>query len=206
MSTANDIIEAAYGHIGVIGQGKTMNAYLAQKGLKALNNMLSMWSTEPFLVISRTSDDYTVVTAATQFTIGSGGTINTVRPEQIVDGYIRIGGSDYPLDIFTMGEYNDIGYKSAGAYPSCLWYEPSYPLGVISFDSKVAAGHIIHIDSYKPFTAFAGLTTTVAFPAGYEEAMEFNLALRLAPANGKTPNQFVVGFAQQEKDKQKLNQ
>jgi hypothetical protein len=200
MTTAQDLIKQAYQDIGVLGRGKAMSAFLAQSGLDSLNQMLGMWSNEPFMIPSRTSEDLTFTSSANSYTIGSGGDFDVTRPDEILDGYLRAGGTDYPIRIFTQGEYNDISYKATGNIPSAIYYEPSYPLGVIYLDCQPAVGHILHINSYKPLTSFAALTTAVSLPEGYEAAIRFNLALMLAPANGKTPSPIVVGFAQSSKD------
>jgi len=196
MATAQDLIKGAYRSIGVIGQGKTMSSFLAKNGLEALNQMLGMWSTQDFLIPARVSESLSIATAGHEFTIGTGGDFDTDRPEEIVDGYVSSGGTDYSLEVFTMGEYNDIRTKNVGIIPSRLWYEPSYPLGKIYLDGNIGIAYTLHIDSYKPLTSFPTLTTAVSLPAGYEEAIKFNLALRLAPENGKTPNQMIYSFAE----------
>lgn len=195
MTTARQLIEQAYRDIGVIGRGKTMSSYLSQEGLSTLNQMLGMWSTEHFLVPSRSTDVHVFIASKSMYQIGPGGDIDTIRPEEVLDGFIRVSEIDYPLNIFTMGEYNDITYKGQGYIPSNIWYEPSYPLGAIYFDVSPAVDHELNINSYKPITEFEKLETDVSFPAGYEGTIRYNLALMLAPANGKTPNQMIHKFA-----------
>jgi len=195
MATAQDLIKGAYRSIGVIGRGKTLSSFLGQQGLEALNQMLGMWSTQSFLIPSRTSEDIAIPSFAISFTIGTGGELNTTRPIEIVDGYISAGGTDYPLTIFTLGEFNDITYKNSGNLPGRMWYEPSYPLGKVFFDCKIDDAYTLHIESYKPLSSLATLSTSFSLPEGYEEAIKFNLALRLAPENGKNPSAIVVGLA-----------
>jgi hypothetical protein len=196
MATASDLIQDAYREIGVIGQGKTMSAYLGQAGLRKLNQMLGDWSTQPNMVVERVGEDLSIAASASSYTIGSGGDFNTTRPEEILDAYIRVGGTDYPLEVFSMQEYNDIPTKSQGAIPENIWYEPAYPMGTIYFDWKPSVGNTLHINSLKPLTSLSTLATSVSLPAGYELAIVNNLAILLAPANGKTPSQLTFKAAQ----------
>ena len=189
MTTANELIQDAYREIGVIGQGKTMSAYLGQAGLRMLNRMLGIWSTQPNLVVERVGEDLSITVSASSYTIGSGGDFNTTRPEEILDAYIRVGNTDYPLDIFTMQEYNDIPTKGQGAIPENIWYEPAYPLGTIYFDWKPSVDNTLHINSLKPLTSIATLATSFSLPEGYDDAIMYSLAVRLAPSNGKNPSQ-----------------
>ncbi|MCF6327588.1 MAG: hypothetical protein L3J21_09900 [Devosiaceae bacterium] len=195
MTTAQRLIENAYSDIGVIGRGKTLSAYLAQEGLDTLNQMMGMWSTEHFLIPARSTDEYTFLVSKNAYSIGPGGDVDVIRPEEIVDGFIRVNEIDYPLSISTMGEYNDIRFKAQGYIPTEMWYEPAYPMGSIYFDTPPAIGHILHINSYKPLIEFPVLNTDISLPAGFELVMRANLALLLAPANGKTPNQIVYKTA-----------
>jgi hypothetical protein len=63
-----------------------------------------------------------------------------------------------------------------------LYYEPSYPLGRI-FMYPVPSGGQLHITTWTPLTSFAA-SDDVALPPGYQEAITYQLAARLAPEYG----------------------
>jgi hypothetical protein len=101
---------------------------------------------------------------------------------------------DYPLKLVTANTYRDIAQKSFSGTPNWLYYSPTYPYGTI-YLAPLASGDTITIESLKPLTEPTGNSSTLSFPPGYEEALKFNLAVRLAPEYGRQPDQIVVEMA-----------
>ena len=97
----------------------------------------------------------------------------------------------------TQQEYNRIGLKDDdnNATPTHLFYKPEYPLGKVILYPPPLSGLTLYLYSAKPFTAFVELNESVSFPPGYQEAIEFNLAVRIAPDFGKSVPQDVLAFA-----------
>lgn len=185
MATALDIIKGALRNLGVLGRGASLSAEDSANALEALNQLLGTWSAEGLMVVSRTREELPIATQASSYTIGSGGDLNTVRPVSIEAATIRDGGTDYPLRLITVERYNQIATKSAAGRPERLYYESSYPLARLYFDLRPSTSSTLILDTLKPFTAFAGLTTAVSLPGEYERALKFNLAVDIAPEYGK---------------------
>ena len=183
MATAQDIIKDAMGLIGAIGIGETPTDAELQEGLTKLNNMLGTLSNNRAVIYARTEESFTLTQGERAYEIGT----NTTRPISIESAYIRDSDSrDTPLKIITEDKYNGIPDKSMEGLPYCLLYDSQHPSGHIYLYFVPDSAYTLVLDSWKPFTAFASLTTIVAFPPGYEEMFTYNLTKRLAPRYGLT--------------------
>lgn len=197
MTTALQLITGAARLLGVVRKSEAMTADEAADGLTALNDMLASWSNEGLLCVSRVWESFTV-TAATSYMIGSGQTLNTVRPLSIKAAFFRLGNVDYPLEIISDEEYEGIVYKTLnGSIPKYLSYDNAYPYGTIRLYPQ-GAGEL-HLLSEKPITNISSLSTAVDLAPGWNRAIRYNLALDIAPEYGETPSPAVVEMAKQSK-------
>ena len=175
---ASDYIDSAYRKNGIASPSTIQRT----NGLGILNLMLSNWSADGLIVPYNTTEVLTLVVGAASYTIGTGGTFNTVRPLRIIDAFIRDSNSeDYPVDItMTKGEYNAITDKDADARPTRLYYDPQYPLGIIYFNYTPDMGETLYLVSEKSIIELASLDTEVNLPLFYKEPIVYNLAVRFA--------------------------
>ena len=177
MATAQNIVDGAYNKIGL----STISSTKSDKALVSLNNMISIWSIDGLIVPFRTSESFSLVVGQSSYTIGTSGNINTVRPLEIMQMYIRDSSDvDYILTQIDQRQYAELTNKTVDCRPSRFYYDPQYSLGKIYFDSEPAAVETCYIISEKPFTELATLATAVSLPDFYKEALIFNLAVRLA--------------------------
>jgi hypothetical protein len=180
MSTAGNIVDGAFRLCGV----RLPTAAERTQALTTLNEMLALWSSERLLVFSVVEETFTLVAGTGVYTIGASGTFNTVRPQKIVNAYIRDSSSiDFWVDpTMSLTEYNMIADKTTRARPERLYYAQEFPLGKIHFDSPPDAAYTFKCFSWKPLTSFADLdTTTLVIPAEYIKALRLHLAVDLAP-------------------------
>jgi len=196
--TAHDLIKASLRLIGALDSGQSPEASMSIDGLEALNVILDFWSAQSLMVYAQTSEALTL-TSSSSYTIGSGGTLNTTRPDQILGATITSGGVDHPVSIMDPRQYRDIGLKNQGATPSQLLYVPEYPLGKIYFNSVPTAGDTLNLDSLKPLTEPAELTTSISMPPGYERCIKFNLAVDMYPEYGRQIDPIVYKIAEDTK-------
>lgn len=156
------------------------------EALEALNGLLNLWNAERLMIYAVTKESLSITSGTGTYTIGSGGDLDTVRPQQLIDAYIRDSDDeDHPVDV-TMSEkeYNAIEDKTATGRPEHIYYSPEYPLGKIYFDLIPEDSETLILDSWKPITEFASLATEITLPKEYEKALRFNLAVDLAPEYG----------------------
>src|SRR3990172_443967 len=98
--TALDIIKGAMGNIRTLGAGETPSAEDAEVCLTALNNMLDTWSSEGLMIYALSTDQKALTIGKRDYTIGSGGDIDSIRPDSIIaeSSFIRdASGYDTPL-------------------------------------------------------------------------------------------------------------
>jgi len=211
MATTRDIIEDSLRLIGVLGTGMTSTDAEAQDALRQLNRMLETWNLESMMSFSTDRHNTLALTASTQtYTIGTGGTFNVTRPIEIEGASIRFNPSsedtEIPLGILYEEQWHSIPDKDTeSTVPSSLYYEPEYPLGKVHLWPIPSVNtHQLILYVRNPLGALAALATTVQFPPGYEEAIVYNLAVRLAPGFGRPPDVFVIDTARTTKAKIKI--
>lgn len=175
MATAGGIITAAFIKVGVDSPTTAQTA----SALISLNNMVSLLGAEG-MIYSITSEGFTVVAADKEYTIGSGGQWNTVRPLKIISCYLRDSKNyDYPVEVIAGKDYNRLSNKSYVARPGALYFLPEYPLAKIIFDASPDGSYSAYFEFVKNFTEFALTTTTVTLPDEYKEFLVYNLAQSL---------------------------
>lgn len=186
--TAQTLIKAALRSIGAISTGETPTADELEDGLEALQFMLRNWSARGVRIYFTTTESITL-TGATSYTWGSGGTIATARPVQIHGAYT----SENIVEVIDEAKYRRLvlaGYTGPVEY---LWYQPQYPLAYLypwPLDSAT-----LYVHSSKELTEPTAITSTIAFPTVYDDAIKWNLAVRLAPEYGKEPSNTVMSLA-----------
>jgi len=182
MANAHDIIRAALRKIKAVSPDSDMTGAEAQDGLADLNRMLDSWSADGLMIYALTEEAFPLVIGQAEYTIGPTGNFNTTRPER-VDGssFIRDSNDqDFPLTVIPKEQYNAISFKTTRSIPEYICYVPEYPIGKVILYNAPDKTYTLRLVSHKPFTAFADLWSLVSFPSGYEEALIYNLAVRVA--------------------------
>jgi hypothetical protein len=126
----------------------------------------------------------------------SGGDLDTAYALSVEDITITDDGSN-KLRIPQRSEKDvrNVTQVLSGIMPSMFAFLPNINQGSILFDTIPPADCTISIRSLKPIDEFTSLTATTSFPQGYNPALIYNLAVRLAPKYGKTPRQDIVAVA-----------
>jgi hypothetical protein len=199
MATASAIIRRSLRLIGAIAASETPSAAEQADALEALNAMLDAWRASSLSVYAL-RDETLTLTGATSYTIGAGGNLNTTRPVRIDAAYQRVGDIDYPLRLASAIAWAGLAAKStASDVADWLYYETSYPLGRLYLYPVPSTG-VLHLATWVPLTAFAA-ADDVALPPGYQEALTYHLAVRLAPEYGRPVTAEVAAVARDALDK-----
>lgn len=197
-TTAAQIITAAFNKIRIDSPTDAQNAS-ALLSLNYLINYVGVELLSPFLV----RESYTLTVDDYDYTIGSGGNFDTVRPLKIERAFLRdADGYDYALKIMSPADYNDKSDKEVTSRPRYLYYLPEYPLGRVLFDSAPDYAYGLHIESWKPITEFALSTTTVEsllLPPEFKPFLIYNLAVTLAEDWDRVIPQSVLVMAERTK-------
>jgi len=189
MTTALDIINDAYGLIGVYGIGGAIASQDAALGLRVLNDMLDSWSNESLTTFATLEQSFTLVPGVQSYTIGAGGTLNMTRPIRILEGpgtaYVQdSNGNNYPVEVVPRDKWNMYSNRSAlirSDFPTILYYDNQYPLGIINVAPFPTIAYTMYFDSYLQLSDLSSLTTSISLPPGYAKALKTNLAGELHP-------------------------
>lgn len=183
MTTAADIINRGLRQLRIVDIDSAADSTQLANGLIVLNGMVDEWNSESQTLFEEQEETFTL-TGATSYTIGSGGTFNTVRPEKIISAFYRLSGVDYPPIVLTSkANWDVIQGKATPGYPDVLWYDEAYPLGIIHLWPNPDSGMLV-LSSLKQLTEFATTGTTVSLPPAYRDALTYNFAVRYSAEGG----------------------
>ena len=198
------LLSASLRKIGALSSGETIEATRQAEALIALQSMLRSWGAVNINIFATVKENYTLTAGTGSYTWGSGGSVSTARPNQVTGAYILESGvTAHSVDIITEGVYRGISAKNTAGIPYYLFFYPSYPLATLYLYPVPDSAYVLYLDSFKPFTetgSFGLATDTISFPSYYEEAIIYNLAIRLAPEYGKTVSSEVAVIAKASLD------
>jgi hypothetical protein len=183
MTTVADILNLALKDAGVIGTGQTASAEDTSDAFSTLKQMIAQWQIDGLMVYATAQVSFNL-TGAQSYAVGSGGTINTTRPKEIISAFWRDGSTDTPLDVLAATEdYQRIEGKTDAGTPECVFYSPSNPLGTL-YVHPVGSSGAIHLTVLQPLTSYTSTADDLALPAEYELAARFCLAELLSSVFG----------------------
>jgi hypothetical protein len=201
--TASNIVYRALRLIGVLESGETPDANIASDALYVLNRIIESLNNEGLIAYNTVNDTFSLVASTSLYTIGSGGTYDTTRPQEIISAFIRNDSNyDYPLTIIGRKEYDNLHYKASESdVPSKLYYNPTYPLGYIYLWPSPAGAYTIGITQRVQLTEFSSLADTVTLPDGFENMFVYLLAVEFSPEGaGRDASQTVIAKARECKE------
>lgn len=150
--------------------------------LEDCNMMLNSWAAQGHIVYHIVTESLSLVIGQASYTIGTGGNFNTQRPNEIIGGFVRdTDNNDYPIKVIDREEHNNIVTKTVRSRPEKVYYYPSFPLGTLYFYYVPNKAYTVSLDSLKPLTAISSIDNDLNMPSQYEEAIKWNLAVRLCP-------------------------
>jgi hypothetical protein len=192
------LINSALRKLGVYASGESATAAEIEDALDAVNRMLNSWSTDSNGVHTLTAETKTLTSGDGRYTYGSGGDIDSARPVKILEALIRSDDYDYPVNETTRKNWMDIGNKATEGRPRVFLYEPAYPLGTLDLWPIPDDDYDLVLYAQKPLAQYTNSGDDLDLPPEYEEAIEWNLALRLAPEYvGASIPPLIVSMAQE---------
>lgn len=174
--------------IQVIGVDQSPTAQEAADGIYALNCMLDAWSIERLMVYQVQQAGHVWLSGNASRTIGSGGDFNAARPIRIEPKgtFFRTSSNyDYPVGVYPRSDYDNIVQKSAGgSIPDHLFYDDNFPTRTLYAYPVPSETLTLYLNTWKALQQFTALTTSLSLPPGYQGAIEYNLAVWMAPEFG----------------------
>jgi len=200
MGTARDRITRMMRLIGAIAQGQTPSAPEIADGITAMNGMFGQWSADGFVIPNAVREEFSLVSGTASYTMGPSATFNTSRPTNIVRATIEIQDANpyetAPVDIITVEDYADISNKATAGTPTKLYVEHTATQITLYLWPVPDAANKIALYSEKPLTLITDASDNVTLPPGYDDLIDFNGAVRLAPEYGKAVSAEVASIAQ----------
>ncbi len=197
--TPRDLCVRALKRSGALGVGQTPLAEDINDAFATLNDMVGQWAQKRWLVYHLVDLAF-VGTGNSGYTIGPGGFVNVSRPDRIESAFVRLitpgVGVDYPLEVIEAREdWNSIALKGQAGFPTAIFYDSDYPTGTLYVTPVPSSQYQIHLSVKQPITAFTNLSSQVNLPPEYNEALLYNLAVRLYADYGLPPRADVVALA-----------
>ncbi len=199
-TTANALIAGAFGFLNVYAVDEAIPADAAADGLARLNRLVGGWAIRSGPIPARAR----VVTAlianrgstASPYTIGTGGSINTPRPAtpaRVTGAAILYTAStpnvERAVPVLTEQQWDALATKADTSTEfQAVYYDPTITAGlsaVLLWPVPTVATNSLVLYLDQMVAEFADLTTSYTFPPGYDEALEANLARRLATPYGR---------------------
>lgn len=191
--TATGIITSALDSLGVYGVGEQVSAADIADGLRRLNAMVSSWSIQPLTIPVVAREVFPVVSNVGVYTIGAGADFDTIRPSRIESASLLLNSASPPTEV-PCGIMTEQGWQALQTkdLTSTQWtqvyYEPTYTTSnwgtVTLWPIPTTADNDLVLYFKQPLVEFVNSTTSYQVPPGYEEALVYNLAVRLAGPHG----------------------
>ena len=183
MATVQQVINRSLRLIGVLATGQTPEADETADALTALNAMLDGWMNDKLMTYSLQNITVPLVAGTASYTIGtSGATVTATSPVSIESAYTRKSNIDYQIELIDSNQYNGIASKtSASDIPEYLYFNGTNPNSTITLYPVPNEVNNLYLTVWTPYAAFAAATDTFTMPNGYEDAVAYNLAIRLWP-------------------------
>lgn len=183
MSTVQTIINRSLRLIGALATGETADADETADALAVLNSMLSSWNNDKLMSYASRNITVPVTGGDNSYTIGaSGADVSDTAPVRVDTAYIRLSGLDYPLELIDADKYSRVVDKtSASSIPEYLYFNSTHPNATVTLYPVPSEACTLYLNVWTPYTAYANTSTTFSMPDGYEDAIAYNLAVRLWP-------------------------
>ena len=185
--TVQNIIDDAFGLCNIIAPGEGATAAEYTQAIRTANVMIDRWASQRLLLRSSTGINLTLTANKSAYTIGPvGADFISPKPLTIQSAYYTdSGGTDYPVEVIPIEQYNNLTDKSQSSGPVLyLTYDPGSAqqttnVGTIQTYYTPDQAYALHLEADLYLTEFVNLSDTVTFEPAYYEALIYNLGVRL---------------------------
>ena len=203
MTSARDIINGSLRLLGILAEGETPSAEMAQDALTAMNQMIDSWNTERLAVFSTQDQVFTWPAGQLSRTLGPSGDFSGNRPVLLDDAtYFRDAGTgvSFGIKFINQQQYDGIAVKTVtSTYPQVIFVNNTFPDVEMFIYPRPTRDLEWHFISVEELTQPASLGTVLSFPPGYLRAFRYNLACEFAPEFGVEPSPQVQRIAMASK-------
>ena len=172
--------------IGEKTRGATLTTAEQAECLAEMNSMVDSWGLQRGLIQNISQTSFALTQSVGTYTIGVGATFNMIRPIKVVNPCFTrdTDNVDIPLELIDADVYGRIIDKTLGdTTPGYLFYNQAYSstsTATIRLYPLPDSGLTLFINTLQPLEAISTVTQIVQLPPGYQEAIEYNYAVRAA--------------------------
>lgn len=182
--TVRDLITDVLLELGVIGVADPVDNEVYGVAFRWLLRMYSTFQAMRLFLFTVERTLYTLVPNQQVYTIGSGGEFDGNRPIWIAGSEVSpVDSPDLSLDLVPYQNraefYREPLKTLSDQWPRRFLYEPTYPLGTLTFWPIPTTAAIVALATPSPLSTPTSLDTTLVFSPGYQDAWHYNLAKRL---------------------------
>ena len=182
MATVQNVIDRTLRTLGVLASGESPSTSETADALTALNSMLDGWMNDKLMVYSVQNITVPLVINQASYTLGATGDVVTTSPVRIEQAFVRKSNIDYQLEQIDDKQYNAISFKtSTSDIPEYINFNATHPDSTINLYPVPNEVNNLYLSVWTPYSVIAAATETFSLPNGYEEAVVYNLAIRLYP-------------------------
>jgi hypothetical protein len=201
--TGNERARQALLAIGAIPAGSAGSALSIRDALIIGNQMLDSWAVERLTIYETRRELFALVAGTPSYTIGVGGTFNRARPvwverAGVVSNPAVANEMELPLHVVRAAdEWANLEQKNlSSTLPDGIYPDGGFPLRTVWIYPIPSVGGL-QLALYLPtaITALAPTGVDYTFPPGYEEAINYNWALRLCVPFGRVASNDLKEFA-----------
>lgn len=187
--TYQQLIDNALAIIGVTAAGESASASDNALAFSVLQNLIDGWKVQQVAIYKAARLQFTL-TGAQEYTIGPTSLWNTGRPIRILGAsIISSNGASQPVKIVGAAEFAAANAEKAqnGLFADVLYCDYAYPNSIISFSPIPQAGGQVELFMWQSaLNAPSAASDLIDLPPSYTEALQYNLAVRLAAPFGRS--------------------
>jgi hypothetical protein len=179
--TRDEIIEQAYGKLGLPGEGNTLSTDQYTKGAQALNGVVALAVTDGMPLWKRVVGSLTLSTTSQVYSL-----TNAIKVAAV---FVRdTDGVQYEIENKSLYDFYNLPRSNNGV-PVHWMFQPGLQGGTLSLwpltsDASTVASKTIQVVYQKEFDGFVASSDTPDFPAYWTLALVYKTAVVLAPDVG----------------------
>ena len=208
--SARQIGTTALRLLGVAAAEVPLSADMSEQALHALNAMLSGWATERLLTFTRPKIAVPLVPGQGVYTWGLvpgelvPADISAPPPIRIELCLLTLPGPppyEDPIPVLTQAQYEAGVWDKAmpSSYPEAVYLEMSQPYARLHVWGVPSLPYTLQLFPWQEREPYTHWDHVLSWPAGYERAMQHNLAVELGPQYGVEASGTVMRIAEESK-------
>jgi hypothetical protein len=183
--------------------GRTAAPSQLADAFASLNRMIDAWTIQRLLIYTIRADRYRLSPSQISYTIGPGANFGAPRPVRITAANIVLLGSTETRVPLRLLSDRDWAAKRLQVIPTTvpteLYNDGSFPVSTLFLWGYPTAANDLELFTWSQLTPFATPTDPVVLAPGYEDAVVYNLAVRLCGQFGTQLRQDVAMTARESK-------